>query len=246
MDWASAAKLETFSEQGSFAELSITKEVEIKRQVLAEPSLDLEQKTWATLEDGTPLVTSVAKGEGRLVFFHTTASPRWSNLSLSGLFVQMLQKIIQDSVVSGKASLAKSLKPVSLLDAFGRGRGPSGQDMQATAEVIEKQLVTEENQPGLYGNESERRALNFSKKSQSFEALDLSGLSVQPYEGSVEMSLKHWFLIGAFLALIADFLIRMVMNGALQSQRYRASNSLVSGLSILMVFSLLSISNTNV
>ena len=51
----------------------------------------------ATLEDGTPLVTGRSLGDGRVVLFHVTASADWSSLPLSGLFVQMLERLTQSA-----------------------------------------------------------------------------------------------------------------------------------------------------
>ena len=68
-------------------------DVLVERQVLAEPALDLDEKTWARLADGTPLVTAEPRGRGWLVLFHTTANTEWSSLALSGLFVEMMQRL---------------------------------------------------------------------------------------------------------------------------------------------------------
>ena len=51
-------------------------------------------RTLAALTDGTPLVTRAPLGEGQVVLFHTTANAEWSNLALSGLFVEMLQRLV--------------------------------------------------------------------------------------------------------------------------------------------------------
>ncbi len=69
-------------------------EVKVNRQVLAEPSADLAGHTWAALADGTPLVTEATRGAGRIVLFHVTANADWSNLPLSGLFVEMLRRLV--------------------------------------------------------------------------------------------------------------------------------------------------------
>ena len=66
----------------------------VKSQVLAQPSLDLADKTWAELNDGTPLVSAEKRGEGWLVLVHTTANTAWTNLPLSGLFVEMLKRLV--------------------------------------------------------------------------------------------------------------------------------------------------------
>ena len=62
--------------------------------MLADPAtLGPDVKVWARLQDGTPLVTARKRGEGQIVLFHVTANSDWSNLPLSGLFVEMLRRI---------------------------------------------------------------------------------------------------------------------------------------------------------
>ena len=64
---------------------------------MAQPDPDLPDRVLATLEDGTPLVTGKPLGDGRVVLFHVTASADWSSLPLSGLFVQMLERLTQSA-----------------------------------------------------------------------------------------------------------------------------------------------------
>ena len=42
-------------------------DVVVKRQVLAEPDGNLAERTWASLADGTPLVTAKQSGKGWLI-----------------------------------------------------------------------------------------------------------------------------------------------------------------------------------
>ena len=67
----------------------------VTRQILAEPTPDLVDRTWATLADGTPLVTADRRGKGMVVLFHVTPQATWSNLPISGTFVEMLRRIVQ-------------------------------------------------------------------------------------------------------------------------------------------------------
>ncbi|HEX9701287.1 MAG TPA: BatA domain-containing protein, partial [Rhodospirillales bacterium] len=90
MSWNVPAKLAPFEVSSPFHGLPIPADVTVQRQVLAQPALDLADKTWARLDDGTPLVTATKRGKGWLVLVHTTANAEWSNLPLSGLFVDML------------------------------------------------------------------------------------------------------------------------------------------------------------
>ncbi|MFC7544156.1 hypothetical protein ACFQU2_38625 [Siccirubricoccus deserti] len=92
----------------------------VERQVLAEPSPQLTERSWARLADGTPLVTAEARGAGRVVLFHVTANAEWSNLPLSGLFVQMLRRIVALSAGIQGAEGEAPLAPLETLDGFGR------------------------------------------------------------------------------------------------------------------------------
>ena len=73
--WSKPAELAPFPPESPFAGLPIPHEVTVSRQVLAEPALDLSDKIWARLSDGTPLVTADRRGKGRLVLIHTTPIP---------------------------------------------------------------------------------------------------------------------------------------------------------------------------
>jgi len=94
LSWEQPARLAPFTPDSPFAGLVVPVEVTVSRQVLAEPDLDLATKTWARLADGTPLVTADRRGQGLIVLVHTTANADWSNLALSGLFVEMLRRTV--------------------------------------------------------------------------------------------------------------------------------------------------------
>ncbi len=89
-------------------------DVLVKRQVLAEPDGSLADRTWAALADGTPLVTAAPLGKGWLILFHVTAETSWSNLPLSGTFVDMLRRIVafSNSAPAGTAN-ANASQPIA-------------------------------------------------------------------------------------------------------------------------------------
>ena len=62
MSWSEPARLLPFEEASPFAGLPTPRDIRIRRQVLAEPGIDLNRKTWARLADGTPLVTAEERG----------------------------------------------------------------------------------------------------------------------------------------------------------------------------------------
>src|SRR5712691_6029096 len=94
LSWDQPQQLAAFSRDSPFVGMPIPNDVTVNRQVLAEPDSELSDHTWATLADGTPLVTAVRRGKGVIVLFHVTADTRWSDLPLSGAFVDMLKRIV--------------------------------------------------------------------------------------------------------------------------------------------------------
>ena len=92
--WGAPRNLGPFDPAGPFRRLTPPDEVAVRTQVLAEPSPDLAGKVWATLEDGTPMVTANRLGQGHVVLFHVSANAEWSSLPLSGLFVEMLGSLM--------------------------------------------------------------------------------------------------------------------------------------------------------
>src|SRR5690606_24658297 len=94
LSWAEPQPIGAFPAAGPFAAIEVPPDVRVSRQVLADPDALIDAEVWAELRDGTPLVTAAARGGGRVVLFHVTADPRWSNLPLSGAFVQMLNAIV--------------------------------------------------------------------------------------------------------------------------------------------------------
>ncbi len=121
MSWDKPKAVDEFARNSVFAGLTIPSDLRIKTQVLAQPDPDLAGQTLSSLEDKTPLVTSKTIGAGRVVLFHVTANAEWSNLPLSGLFVEMLTRVIRPNMAPQDIALIDGLTwtPVFAMDAFG-------------------------------------------------------------------------------------------------------------------------------
>src|SRR5271169_2584528 len=78
LSWDKPQPLAGFSHDGPFNGMPVPTDVTVSRQVLAEPDAALSDNTWATLADGTPLVTAARRGKGLIVLFHVTGDTRWS------------------------------------------------------------------------------------------------------------------------------------------------------------------------
>ncbi len=162
LSWEKPQALAAFSTSSPFAGLKVPEDVVVTRQVLAEPSLDLEQKTWAELADGTPLVTAARRGQGWIVLFHVGANADWSNLPLSGVFVDMLGRLMTlskgvDAAEGAAAVSAETLRPRLVLDGYGRLQTPP-----ARVEPIARTGASAgpDTPPGLYGEGGATVALN--------------------------------------------------------------------------------------
>ena len=139
LTWEKPQHLASFAADGPFAGLAVPKDITINRQVLAEPDAVLATKSWASLEDGTPLVTGEHRGKGIVSLFHVSADMRWSDLPLSGSFVEMLRRIVDSSGytanpgagVAGEAT-TETVAPLRTLDGFG-AFGPPPSDRKAVA-----------------------------------------------------------------------------------------------------------------
>jgi hypothetical protein len=223
MSWEKPASLAPFDVKSPFFGLPVPPDVTIRRQVLAEPSLDLDQKTWARLADGTPLVTADRRGKGWLVLVHTTANPDWSSLPLSGLFVEMLQRVVAWSQgVAGGAEKA-SLPPLKTLDGFGLLVNPPPAASALTPEDLAKPRLGPRHPPGYYGSQTSRRALNLTN--QVIELAPLGGLPPglvrTVYSGQRERDLKPWLLGLATLLALIDLIISLILRGLLVGRRVR-------------------------
>ncbi len=230
MSWDNSARLAPFAANSPFARLDIPEDIRVHRQVLAEPALDLEEKTWARLSDGTPLVTAERRGDGWLVLMHTTANTEWSNLAISGLFVEMLQRIV-DMGEGVAATGDETLPPQRVLDGFGQPASPGAGVRRITADALAEGRISPRHPPGLYGGEGNRRAHNLGPAVGQPEPLaelprgvSLAGFDMQP-----ETRIGPWLLLAALVLMLADFLIalwlRGLMPGVGQQRRRRAGSA---------------------
>ena len=216
MSWGQPSALAEFPSNSPFLGIPIPKDVRISQQVLAEPTPDLADKTWARLSDGTPLVTGERRGQGYLVLVHTTANTSWSNVALSGLFVNMLQRLVTLSRGVAGDGVNKALKPWRTLDGFGRlGAPPAGAQMlPADADQTFKPKPT--TPPGLYGDENAQVAFNIGGHVGEPKPLVLpSGVSTDRLSEGGETDLSRWCLLAAALLLLADLFISLWLRGLL-------------------------------
>ena len=242
LSWGEPQKLAPFPRTSPFADLRVPDDVRVRRQVLAQPIADLAARTWAELEDGTPLVTAAPLGSGTIVLFHVTAGPDWSDLPLSGVFVDMLQRV--SSIGAGRSVTGTPddtlLLPAQVLDGYGELTTPP-----VDAEGIEGTSFAETrpgptHPPGLYEGANLARTLNAGAGLQpriveSWPA----GLNVVVSGKSLQRDLAG-LLIGTALFLFAlDLLVALAIAGRLRLPGFlRPARRTGAATTALIVFAL--------
>jgi len=153
------------------------------------------------------------------VLFHVTGNADWSNLPLSGLFVDMLRRLVALATgVAGEAGGTVPLAPAETLDGFGQLTPPPVGAAALTASEIAGTAASPRHPPGLYGPENGRRALNLATHLAPPEAAPaISGAGQEPIGGvSPERALGPWLLALALALLAFDLLASLRLRGLLR------------------------------
>lgn len=214
LSWNTPLAISKLSEKSPFYDLSVPDEIVVNRQILPRPEEDLENKIWANLEDKTPFVSASYLDTGLIVLFHTTASPEWSNFALSGLYVEMLNRIIE---LSGNTQSAQQisgyLDPVVVLDGFGN-MGNAQKAQSIVAQDFEDIVPSSNNPPGIYARAGYQRILNLGDRLKRPKPLtDLpQGIDIKTYSIEKETDLTPYFLALAFCLLLLDWVIILILS----------------------------------
>jgi hypothetical protein len=231
LSWDKPQPLAAFSRESPFNGMTVPNDVTVTRQVLAEPDAQLPGRTWATLGDGTPLVTAARRGKGLIVLFHVTADPRWSNLPLSGAFVDMLRRIVSLADATPAATQAAesdassrtvpAVPPTRVLDGFGAFSVPP-----PTAKPIPSNFsgrATAEHPPGFYGPPEGLVAVNTLAPDDRPAPLDVAPLNarVDIYRHGEPLDLRGPVFLAALALLLLDALVVIMLSGGIAAMRHR-------------------------
>lgn len=222
MSWGEPKALAPFPEGSPFFGLTAPSDVVVREQVLAQPDPDLAERTIAALDDGTPLMTRKIVGAGQIVLVHVTANAEWSSLPLSGLFVQMLERLAVSTraAAPGTVDLAgQTWVPEVVLDAFGQ-TSDAGDLPGVEGEALAKAVAsgpTSAFPPGLYAGTERRVALNAVGTETELKPVAWpSGVPVDQLDARAVQALKGDFLTFATLLLLIDVLAALWLAGRLR------------------------------
>ncbi|ABD53602.1 DUF4159 domain-containing protein [Jannaschia sp. CCS1] len=218
MSWGEPKELRPFEEGSPFFGLTIPDDVQVTSQVVAQPDPTLSERTIASLSDGTPLVTRANLGQGSVILFHVTANAEWSTLPLSGLFVQMLERLAISTrpVAPEAADLEGTIwTPEQVLDGFGVLRdagtrpGVAGEDLASaplSADIL----------PGLYSGDDRRLARNVMVQHAALVAAEWpADVPVEGMSVTLPTYLMASFLTAALTLLLIDALAALWLAGRL-------------------------------
>ncbi|MHB9878681.1 DUF4159 domain-containing protein [Pacificimonas sp. ICDLI1SI03] len=218
MSWQEPQQVADFSEGTPLAGLPTPEDATIAKQLLAR-GVDDEVQAWATLADGTPLVSARRHGAGLLILVHTSADPGWSDLPLSGLFEAMLVRMLPLAGNPAAIDIAAQ-EPWRLergLSAAGT-LAPAPSPATIEADAWEEAVAGPETPPGIWRSGDVRRALNLTSligPRYTFEPLATEGL--RPASKAVPpVELGRWLLLAAGLLFAVDILVALALRGNLR------------------------------
>jgi hypothetical protein len=224
LSWEQPQQLSAFARESPFFGMTVPTDVSISRQVLAEPDATLTERTWVTLADGTPLVTAQRRGKGLIVLFHVTADTRWSDLPLSGTFVEMLKRIVSlagtvaasDAMTPNARGDREVLAPTRILDGFG-AFGPPPASARAVPATFSGR-ATADHPPGFYGPAEGLLAVNALAPNDRLAPLDTSALNArrEAYRTIEPQDLRGPILIAALTLLALDALVVFLLAGGIR------------------------------
>lgn len=218
--WETPLGIGALPSDSPYAGISPPSDVQVRQQILAEPASLEEARVWATLSDNSPLVTAQARGRGLIVLFHVSATPEWSDVPLSGLFVEMLRRTLAfaartdgagEREITGGPYVAQRL-----LDGYG-ALAPAPPDMQPIApEAFAIAQPSPATPPGLYERAGVSAAIDAVRPDESLRPLQLPGGIARAGLGAVvERPLAGWLFGAAGLLLALDLLIALLLVGKL-------------------------------
>ncbi|MBR0795559.1 DUF4159 domain-containing protein [Bradyrhizobium jicamae] len=241
LTWEKPQHMASFAADGPFAGLNVPKDITVSRQVLAEPDAVLATKSWASLEDGTPLVTGEHRGKGVISLFHVGADMRWSDLPMSGTFVEMLRRLVDMSGytatpgpgVAGNPN-AETVAPLRTLDGYGAFGPPPSSAKPMPADYHDR--ATADHPPGLYGPAEGPIAVNTLASGDRIAPLDTSGLNARhaSYTNTEPRDLRGILLSSALALFLIDAIVVAMLGAGLAALLRRRAAAAVLAFAFML------------
>lgn len=212
--WDEPQGLAAFTDTSPFAGLSVPDDALVRQQVLAQPTADLQARTWARLADGSPIVTADRRGAGTVILFHITAGPDWSDLPYAATFAQMLRRAIAAGRGEVRSDEDGAYVPQLTLDGFGRLQSPSSLVAPLLAADFDTVQPNEANPPGFYRGPSGTRAVNAAAGARlSTITRWPAGTELIGEAEAQRLDLTGLLLAAALVLIAIDLIVALLLSG---------------------------------
>jgi Domain of unknown function (DUF4159)/Aerotolerance regulator N-terminal len=244
LSWETPQAIQSISAKSPFAGIKIDPRVTVSRQVLGEPDADLPDKTWVSLGDGTPLVTAAKRGKGLIILFHVTANADWSNLPLSGSFVEFLQRIVTMAPAAGsnaatatKIDQAQNYALRLMMNGAGELVNPSTSIAAIAVKDFDAAKANAATPTGLYSLGAQERAINLELQQADLTPITNlpEGIKLQTIVPPQTTSLAEMLFAAAAILFLLDTLAAILMGGGLPWLNRKSGDAAFGALMLLFV-----------
>ena len=215
LTWEKPQHLAAFAADGPFAGLVVPKDVTVGRQVLAEPDAVLATKSWASLEDGTPLVTGEHRGKGLVKpvpcqrRYALVRPADVGHLRRDAAANRRYLRLHLDARrrASPRRRRKETLAPLRTLDGFGAFGPPPSTAKPLPADYRDRATV--DHPPGFYGPADGPLAVNTLAAADRIAPLDTSALKAQraSYTNAEPRDLRGILLSTALALFLIDAIV---------------------------------------
>jgi hypothetical protein len=154
-----------------------------------------------------------------IVLFHVTADTRWSDLPLSGSFVEMLRRMVGLAGTTTVTDEAKGrterevVPPTRILDGFGAFGPPTAVTRPVPVGYVAR--ATADHPPGFYGPPEGLLAVNTLAPADRLVGLDFAPLNgrLEAYQIGEPQDLRGPVLLAALVLLALDALVVFFLAG---------------------------------
>lgn len=218
LTWENTQNLALFSENSPFYGIELHDNITLKKHILAKPEEAQDKNVWARLEDGIPFITARQQNRGLIIYIHTTADPAWSDLPLTGLYIDILRRILDMAerpaeVFQEAANGNIQLEPSLVLNAKGQLIKPSPLYKGFSAGESGNTEPNSIHPPGLYSYKGKIKTLNLANSLGLVEPITALGKGHRfaVYQDGIERDMKPFLLKLATLLFLLDWVLMMYL-----------------------------------
>ncbi len=230
-----------FEKDSIFNGLQIPQDIIIKKQLIFDTH-SKQVSVLAKLNDNTPLVSMRKFGEGKIILFHIGANNDWSNLPISSLFPDMINRILLLSKNYNSSNL-KNLNLNKEIDGFGNLVLPKKIVSFDNFDKLKTVKPSFNTPPGQYDNNQISIALNLSTNINQYQSEKIYTSMLSKYSFKTTKDLSSIILKIILTMFILDIILIIMIKNNLNFLKIFANKN---NLLVITLFFLMFIKSDNV